>query len=285
MPSPDRRSVSPRPICFDAASEALRTPLRVVDRLDRRLTRQPQADAIAGGSLATTLADRPRRAYETTVSRCSRLRKPACLWVRQDLRRLAPAMLVKGVSWIGTRTDRFDDMVSFVERGLELPTTEREPGRAAFELDDGSLFEVFAPEHHGGGHPPSGVVAGFEAMTSPAPAASSRRPVWRSPSCARLSPGAGRTSGPRTGICTRSLRAGDDSTGAATRTRAAARGASREPPERRRASRVGRARSRFRACRVPPARCLQGGGHRRGARCRAGLSRQRSWPRAAGGEE
>ena len=71
-------------------------------------------------------------------------------------------MLVKGVSWIGTRTDRFDDMVSFVERVLGLPTTEREPGRAAFELDDGSLFEVFAPEHHGGGHPPSGVVAGFE---------------------------------------------------------------------------------------------------------------------------
>ena len=66
-----------------------------------------------------------------------------------------------GLTWIGTRTSSYDEMVEFAQRVLGLPPPQGEPGLAVFELPDGSLFEVFAPGHEGGGHPPSGVVAGF----------------------------------------------------------------------------------------------------------------------------
>jgi catechol 2,3-dioxygenase-like lactoylglutathione lyase family enzyme len=71
-------------------------------------------------------------------------------------------MIVRGLIWLGTRTDRHEEMVAFAERTLGLRPSEREPGCAAFELPDGSLFEVFGPDHAGGGHPPEGAVAGLE---------------------------------------------------------------------------------------------------------------------------
>jgi catechol 2,3-dioxygenase-like lactoylglutathione lyase family enzyme len=72
-------------------------------------------------------------------------------------------MEVKGLMWVGTRTERFDETVAFAERVLGLGAPDGEPGMAFFELPDGSAFEVFAPGHPGGGHPAApGPVAGFE---------------------------------------------------------------------------------------------------------------------------
>jgi catechol 2,3-dioxygenase-like lactoylglutathione lyase family enzyme len=68
---------------------------------------------------------------------------------------------VRGLTWIGTRTPLFEEMVEFAEQRLGLRANRREEGVAMFQLEDGSLLEVFAPGHPAGGHPDSGAVAGF----------------------------------------------------------------------------------------------------------------------------
>jgi catechol 2,3-dioxygenase-like lactoylglutathione lyase family enzyme len=69
-------------------------------------------------------------------------------------------MQLKSVVWLGTRTDRFDEMVAFAENVLGLERKSGENGLAVFELSDGDTFEVFDPQHPGGGHP-DGVAGGF----------------------------------------------------------------------------------------------------------------------------
>ena len=66
-------------------------------------------------------------------------------------------MQIKGLSWLGTRTANFDEMVSFAKNVLDLKVTMEEPGMAFFELANGDQFEVFSAEHDGGGHPAAGV--------------------------------------------------------------------------------------------------------------------------------
>jgi catechol 2,3-dioxygenase-like lactoylglutathione lyase family enzyme len=70
-------------------------------------------------------------------------------------------MRVLGLTWLGTRASRFEDMVGFAEQVLGLDRSFERDGVVGFELADGSLFEVFAPGTPGGGHPPEGVVGGF----------------------------------------------------------------------------------------------------------------------------
>jgi hypothetical protein len=65
------------------------------------------------------------------------------------------------MSWLGTRTTQFEDMVSFAVGVLGLEAPLRAPGLAVFSLPDGSTYEIFAPKHPGGGHPSGGVVGGF----------------------------------------------------------------------------------------------------------------------------
>jgi catechol 2,3-dioxygenase-like lactoylglutathione lyase family enzyme len=79
------------------------------------------------------------------------------------------AMHVRGLVWLGTRTEHYEATVAFAADVLGLSLTDREPGMAIFTLPDGGTFEVFAPEHEGGGYPPRGVVAGF-LVGDPAPA-------------------------------------------------------------------------------------------------------------------
>jgi catechol 2,3-dioxygenase-like lactoylglutathione lyase family enzyme len=67
---------------------------------------------------------------------------------------------LKGVVWVGTRTARFEEMVSFARSVLGLELRHGEDGLAIFELPDGDTFEVFDEQHPGGGHP-DGVAAGF----------------------------------------------------------------------------------------------------------------------------
>ena len=70
-------------------------------------------------------------------------------------------MEIQGLFWLGTRTTNFDEMVEFTKNVLGLKTTVEEPGMAFFELPNGDQFEVFGPDHHGGGHP-HGVAAAFK---------------------------------------------------------------------------------------------------------------------------
>lgn len=67
--------------------------------------------------------------------------------------------MFKGIVWLGTRTERFDDMRAFMTLvvGRE-PWLERE-GFAVFDLPNGDRVEVFGP---GGAAPPHDApVAGF----------------------------------------------------------------------------------------------------------------------------
>jgi catechol 2,3-dioxygenase-like lactoylglutathione lyase family enzyme len=69
-------------------------------------------------------------------------------------------MELKGVVWLGTRTERFEEMVAFAEEVLGLERKRGEDGLAVFELADGDTFEVFDPQHPAGGHP-DGIAGGF----------------------------------------------------------------------------------------------------------------------------
>lgn len=55
-------------------------------------------------------------------------------------------MKIKGIVWLGTRTDRFEEMNGFCRDLLGLPQRLLEPGFAVFEMPNGDLFEVFGPE-------------------------------------------------------------------------------------------------------------------------------------------
>jgi hypothetical protein len=58
-------------------------------------------------------------------------------------------MKVIGLTWLGTRAPRFDEMVGFAEDVLGLERAFGEEGMAGFRLEDGSLFEIFGPGHRG----------------------------------------------------------------------------------------------------------------------------------------
>lgn len=55
-------------------------------------------------------------------------------------------MKIKGIVWLGTRTDRFHQMNAFCRDLLGLSQKLIEPGFAVYELPNGDLFEVFGPD-------------------------------------------------------------------------------------------------------------------------------------------
>ena len=55
-------------------------------------------------------------------------------------------MNVKGIVWLGTRTERFDQMTEFCRTILGLSQKSSEPGFAVFEMPNGDLFEVFGSD-------------------------------------------------------------------------------------------------------------------------------------------
>ena len=55
-------------------------------------------------------------------------------------------MNVKGIVWLGTRTERFVQMNAFCRDLLGLSQRLLEPGFAVYELPNGDLFEVFGPD-------------------------------------------------------------------------------------------------------------------------------------------
>ena len=69
-------------------------------------------------------------------------------------------MKIKGIVWLGTRTDRFEQMTDFCRSVFGLKQQHLQPGFAVYELPNGDLFEVFgadSPENEFMTHP----VAGF----------------------------------------------------------------------------------------------------------------------------
>lgn len=71
-------------------------------------------------------------------------------------------MKVKSIRWIGTRTDKFDEMVAFYKEVLKLPQSYSEKGFAAFDLPNGDRAEVFALDYPDHSHFTTGPVGGFE---------------------------------------------------------------------------------------------------------------------------
>jgi hypothetical protein len=55
-------------------------------------------------------------------------------------------MKVKGIVWLGTRTNQFDQMTDFCQNLLGLSQRLLETGFAVFEMPNGDLFEVFGPQ-------------------------------------------------------------------------------------------------------------------------------------------
>ena len=69
-------------------------------------------------------------------------------------------MRILGVSWIGIRSERFEEMLLFF-RGLGLTPQIEEPDFAMFRLPDGDQIEIFGPTIESHAHFSTGPVAGF----------------------------------------------------------------------------------------------------------------------------
>ena len=77
-------------------------------------------------------------------------------------------MIISGLGWAGTRTDKSTDLAHFYEHVLGLELTHHEPGFWVFALPDGNNVEVFAPDYAGKDHFTTGPVVGLKVADLPA---------------------------------------------------------------------------------------------------------------------
>jgi catechol 2,3-dioxygenase-like lactoylglutathione lyase family enzyme len=70
--------------------------------------------------------------------------------------------MIKGLCWLGTRADRYEDMKDFCHNVLGLALDHEEEDFVAFKLPDGSVVEVFGPSDEEHAYFGTGPVAGFE---------------------------------------------------------------------------------------------------------------------------
>ena len=68
---------------------------------------------------------------------------------------------VKGLAWVGTRTEHYEEMVAFYRNTLRLSLEHEEGEFAGFRLPDGSKAEVFGPSDTEHTHFTKGPVTGF----------------------------------------------------------------------------------------------------------------------------
>jgi len=71
-------------------------------------------------------------------------------------------MNIKSIRWLGTRTEKFDEMVTFYKDVLGLPQSHSEEGFAAFDMQNGDRVEVFSLDYQNHSHFTTGPVGGFE---------------------------------------------------------------------------------------------------------------------------
>jgi catechol 2,3-dioxygenase-like lactoylglutathione lyase family enzyme len=69
--------------------------------------------------------------------------------------------LVKGLVWVGSRTEHYEQMRDFYQDTLGLPLEHEEGEFALFRLPDGSKAEVFGSSDTEHAHFSTGPVAGF----------------------------------------------------------------------------------------------------------------------------
>ena len=82
---------------------------------------------------------------------------------------------VKGLAWVGTRTEHYEKMVAFYRDTLRLPLDYEEGEFAIFKLADGSKAEVFAPPTLSTPTSPRDRSSGSSSTTSGVPASSWRQ--------------------------------------------------------------------------------------------------------------
>jgi len=70
-------------------------------------------------------------------------------------------MEVRGLGWLGTRTERWAELVAFYKDVLGLRAVVDGTEFAVFELPDGSQVEVFGPSMEKCAHFATGPVTGF----------------------------------------------------------------------------------------------------------------------------
>ena len=72
-------------------------------------------------------------------------------------------MHVRRLAWLGTRTERVDEMTGFVRDVLGLPLVHEEPGFAMFKLPSGEhdYLEIFGPATSEGSLYTTGPVVGL----------------------------------------------------------------------------------------------------------------------------
>jgi len=70
-------------------------------------------------------------------------------------------MDVLGISWVGSRTERFDDMARLLGGVMGLPTHVDDEMSAGFDLPNGDEFELFSDRDEESAHLTSGPIVGF----------------------------------------------------------------------------------------------------------------------------
>jgi catechol 2,3-dioxygenase-like lactoylglutathione lyase family enzyme len=55
-------------------------------------------------------------------------------------------MVVKGLTWLGLRTNRFDEMVKFFRDVMSMKPIRDEAQIAGFQMSDGTQVELYRPE-------------------------------------------------------------------------------------------------------------------------------------------
>jgi predicted enzyme related to lactoylglutathione lyase len=70
-------------------------------------------------------------------------------------------MNVTGLTWGGTRTDKFEETTAFFRQVMGIELDEQAPGFASFKTASGDKFEVFGPEDPDHDFMTTGPVVGF----------------------------------------------------------------------------------------------------------------------------
>ena len=71
-------------------------------------------------------------------------------------------MKAKGLNWLGTRTDRYEEMIGFLHDVLGLEVRHKGEDFAILELQDGTHVEVFGPGEKEHTFITTGPVVGFK---------------------------------------------------------------------------------------------------------------------------
>jgi catechol 2,3-dioxygenase-like lactoylglutathione lyase family enzyme len=68
---------------------------------------------------------------------------------------------IERLSWLGVRTERFEEMTTFLRDALGLDLRLSEPGRSLFLLPNGDPIDIFDTSDHSYAHFTSAPVVGF----------------------------------------------------------------------------------------------------------------------------